>query len=528
MQAESSVLLHAVLDRGAALRPERTAVIHPGRAALTYAELVGLSDRFRDRLRGLGIGEGDRVGLYLHKSVDAVAAIFGILKAGAAYVPVDPDAPAERCAYVLNDCSVKAVLCERGLAAGIAPELAELGAAPSLLLLDDSPSGIRLSTLLADSPGAASAGLSAPAPAPDPERLAYILYTSGSTGRPKGVMLSHRAAVSFVDWCSDVFEPKAEDCFSSHAPFHFDLSILDLYVPLKHGATLVLVDEATGKQPLALAALIAEQRITVWYSTPSILNALAQYGKLNRHDFSALRLVLFAGEVFPVPQLRRLKEFWSGMRFFNLYGPTETNVCTYFEIPAHISPERTDPFPIGRTCEHLRSRVVEGDVDAPKGMEGELVIAGPGVMSGYWNLPDLNARAFLLDEAGDRWYRTGDIVIEDAGGDYLFRGRRDRMVKRHGYRIELGEIEAALARHPAVLEVAVAGLDTGESGMRIQAFLSVNSATVPSLVDLKQYCAGALPRYMIPDGFTLLDALPRTSTDKIDYRRLAQPAPPTQ
>lgn len=524
MPGDSSLLLHAVLATGAAADPNKLAVIHPGRAELTYAELAALSDRLCDRLRSLGVTEGDRVGLYLHKSVDAVVGIFGILKAGAAYVPVDPDAPPERCAYVLADCSVKAVICERDLAAAVEPELAALGAAPLLLLLDDAPTGPRLATLLGAS---APAGANVPTIA-DSERLAYILYTSGSTGRPKGVMLSHRAALSFVDWCSDTFEPRPGDRFSSHAPFHFDLSIHDIYVPLKHGATLVLVDEGTGKEPLSLAALIAEQGITVWYSTPSILNVLAQYGKLQRHDFSALRLVLFAGEVFPVPQLRRLKESWHGMRYFNLYGPTETNVCTYYEIPAQISPDRKEPFPIGRTCEHLRSRVVEGDEDVAQGTEGELVIAGPGVMSGYWNLPDLNDRAFLVDGTGERWYRTGDIVIEDASGDYIFHGRRDRMVKRHGYRIELGEIEAALARHPAVAEVAVAGIASGGSAVRIQAFLTVRDTSVPSIIDLKQFCVSTLPRYMVPDGFTFLDAIPRTSTDKIDYRRLAGSAAPAQ
>ena len=191
--------------------------------------------------------------------------------------------------------------------------------------------------------------------------LAYILYTSGSTGKPKGVMLSHENGVSYVDWCTEVFEPDANDRFSSHAPFHFDLSILDIHVPLKHGATLVLIGEDIGKDPERLAALIAEQRISIWYSAPSILGLLAQFGKLDRHDYSALRLVLFAGEVFAVKHLRALTVQLPKPRYFNLYGPTETNVCTYYEVMLPVPEDRVVPYPIGKTCSHLRCKVVDTD-----------------------------------------------------------------------------------------------------------------------------------------------------------------------
>jgi len=206
-----------------------------------------------------------------------------------------------------------------------------------------------------------------------PSDLAYILYTSGSTGKPKGVMLSHDNAVSFVDWCSEVFEPTPSDRFSSHAPLHFDLSILDVHVCLKHGATLVLISDDLGKDALRLAQLIAGERITIWYSAPSILALLAQFGQLKRHDHRSLRHVLFAGEVFAVKHLRSLCEQWPGPRYFNLYGPTETNVCTYHEVVPPVPEDRTKPYPIGRVCSHLRSRVLdEHGADVPRGSEGEL------------------------------------------------------------------------------------------------------------------------------------------------------------
>jgi amino acid adenylation domain-containing protein len=508
------------LAESARVRGDHPAVVDPGVGSISYAELDELSNSLSDRLRRMGVGPGDRVGLYLRKSIDAVASIFGVLKAGAAYVPVDPGAPAERNTYILHDCGARAVVLERDVAKGFEEALARLGAAsPPCLVLDGTRAGASLREALArahaDDPAPRGAAI-----APAPDWLAYILYTSGSTGRPKGVMLTHRNAAAFVDWCSSVFEPRPGDRFSSHAPFHFDLSVLDLYVPLKHGATLVLVGAEVGKEPARLAPLIAEQRITVWYSAPSILSLLAQYGNLPSRDYSALRTVLFAGEVFPVKHLRALQKLLPVPAYYNLYGPTETNVCTYHRIPPEIPDDRTQPYPIGRVCEHLRARVVdEAGRDVAPGQEGELCIAGPNVMQGYWNLPEQSARAFLAESTGEPWYRTGDVVTEDAHGVYTYLGRRDRMVKRRGYRVELGEIEACLYRHPSVAEVATIALPH-EDGLRIKAFLACREDKRPSLIELKRFCSEHLPLYMVPDLFSFQPALPKTSTDKIDYQKL--------
>jgi amino acid adenylation domain-containing protein len=513
--------LHQQLEATVRRVPERSAVDDPGRATLTYGELGKLSDRVRDRLVAMGVQPGDRVGLYLPKSAEAIAAIFGILKAGAAYVPVDPTAPPARCAYIHNNCSVRVVIADQQLEPAYREELAKLGPLPPILLLDMAGPAdpLPLSRMLDQEQAKKPAPVTASAD-PGPDGLAYILYTSGSTGKPKGVMLTHRCAVSYVDWCSDVFQPTEEDRFSSHAPLHFDLSILDIYVPLKHGATLILIGEELGKDPHKLAALIAEKKISSWYSTPSILSLLAQYGKLERYDYSALRFVHFAGEVFPVPQLRALTALWPHPRYFNLYGPTETNVCTYYEVPAKFPAERTEPFPIGKTCEHLECLVIDQDGSVvPRGEEGELVVWGPGVMIGYWNLPEQNAAAFIEINC-KKWYHTGDLVVEDPSEGYIFHGRRDRMVKRRGYRVELGEIEAGLATHPQAKEVAVVALPDKDAGVKIKAFLSVKDGVKPSIIELKAFSMEKLPKYMVPDLFIFLDALPRTSTDKIDYQTL--------
>lgn len=515
--------LHHFIEDAVKNRPQQIAVIEgAGDGQIDYATLGRLSDCVRDRLAAMNVGPGDRVGIYLRKSADGVAALFGILKAGAAYVPVDPTAPASRNAYIHNNCAVKVAIVEKKYEAAYREELSKLSVPmPELIVLESTGGGKYLEQAL-DQLDAQSPATAVPTADPSPDDLAYILYTSGSTGRPKGVMLSHRNAVSFVDWCSEVFQPRESDVFSSHAPFHFDLSILDIYVPLKHGARLVLIPEEAGKEPLALSKIISTHRISVWYSAPSILSLLAQFGKIAEHDYSSLRLVLFAGEVFPIVHLRAFKKQVPHPNYFNLYGPTETNVCTYHKIPSIIPDERVDPYPIGKVCENLEAKVVDaaGDMVA-SGSEGELCIAGPNVMQGYWAMPEQSVKGFLTD-AGDakRWYKTGDIVIEEAGGIYKYVGRRDRMVKKRGYRVELGEIEACLYRHNEIREAAVIALPDSAAGVKVRAHLSLRGQKRPSLIELKTFCSQHLPVYMVPDAFSFHDALPKTSTDKIDYQTL--------
>jgi acyl-CoA synthetase (AMP-forming)/AMP-acid ligase II len=217
-----------------------------------------------------------------------------------------------------------------------------------------------------------------------------------------------------------------------------------------------------------------------------------------------------------------LKSLLPTSDYYNLYGPTETNVCTFFRVPGLIPAERTEPFPIGRSCSHVRTKVVdEAGNEESVGREGELCVTGAGVMHGYWNRPSETDRAFFVQSDGERWYRTGDVVTCNADGDYVFVGRRDRMVKKRGYRVELGEIEACLYGHEEVREAAVIALPDPESGIRITAFLCCRSREFVSIIALKQFCAQHLPLYMVPDVFRFCDSLPKTSTDKIDYRELS-------
>jgi amino acid adenylation domain-containing protein len=519
---DTSLTLIDYLEATAARFPDRTALVDPFGRELTYAELNERANRVAGYLRAHGVRPGDRVGVILRKSEAAVIALFATMKAGAAYVPADYTAPVERNTRILTDCRVRVAFLDAACA-GVCADLARDEMWRVIVAPGETaplPSGM---------PGWNEAVTHAPATERvdlEPSDLAYILYTSGSTGIPKGVMLTHDNATSFVDWCSSVFEPTEDDRFSSHAPFHFDLSVLDIYVPVKHGSTLFLVGEELGKTPKELAQFIANHRLTVWYSTPSILSLLAQFGDLPALDCSRLRIVLFAGEVFPVKHLSALKRLWPHPVYYNLYGPTETNVCTFARIPDTIPDDRTTPYPIGPACAHCVPLVLdEQHREVTPGEEGLLYIAGRSVFQGYWNRPVENAAAFI-ERGGQRWYNTGDVVVEDPRDGFIYRGRRDRMVKRRGYRIELGEIERGLYRHEQIREVAVIAVPDDAAGVRVIANMSTHGEARPSIIELKSFCANHLPSYMSPDVFKFFDTLPRTSTDKVDYQALRALANP--
>jgi amino acid adenylation domain-containing protein len=343
--------------------------------------------------------------------------------------------------------------------------------------------------------------------------LAYILYTSGSTGRPKGVMLSHRNARAFVDWAGDEIAVAATDQLSSHAPFHFDLSIFDLFAAARSGAAVVLVPPALSLFPVRLARFIADAGVTVWYSVPSVLTMLVLRGGLDGVDLSALRAIIFAGEVFPPKYLFQLMREVPHAAFHNWYGPTETNVCTAFRVPP--LGDCPKQIPIGKPIRGVTASVVtDAGGQAGPGEVGELHVTGPTVMQGYWDDPERTARC-LVGGAHDRspTYRTGDFVIRRPDGNLLYLGRRDTQVKTRGYRVELAEIEAALYEHPAVVECAVAAVPDALVTNRIKAFVVVRDAVDEHA--LARFCETWLPHHMVPQIFEFRDELPKSSTGKI-------------
>jgi len=356
--------------------------------------------------------------------------------------------------------------------------------------------------------------------------LAYILYTSGSTGTPKGVMISHRNSLTFVEWAAAAAGLSAEDRVCSPAPLHFDLSVFDIFATCRAAACLAVIPEGGATFPVSIAKWLESEQISVWYSVPSVLTLLACFGSLPQFDLSRLRAVIFAGEVFPPKYLARLRDELPHPRYLNWYGPTETNVCTAFELP----PGRMDdaPVPIGKPCANTEVFAVtdQGRRVSQPGEEGELYVRGPSLMQGYWGLP-ARTREVLVQNPfraayDERVYRTGDLVALDPAGDYCYVGRRDAMVKIRGYRVELGEVEAALYRHPAISEAAVLPVVDELLGSRLRAVISADHAGSLTREDVLDHCRQWLPSYMVPDVVEFREALPRTSTGKVDRVDLAR------
>jgi amino acid adenylation domain-containing protein len=521
------------LSASASRHPDRVAVVD-GDRSVTYAELEATANRLARLLQEHGVSRGDRVGLFLDKSLESVEAIYGILRAGATYVPLDPAAPPQRLAGIAANAELRLLVTGREKAE-LWPELLEHGAPVDTLVVlnasdhDVSDPGI---TLLTRSALDAHPAEPVRVEGRGPSDLAYVLYTSGSTGVPKGVMLSHANATSFVDWAAEEFEATEADVLSSHAPLHFDLSVLDLYVASKAGAALALVPGQLSLFPSELARWIRDTGITIWYSVPSILTLLVLRGKLQETQLPQLRTILFAGEVFPTKYLHALMQLLPHVRFANLFGPTETNVCTWYEVPRWAG-EPPLSIPIGKpACGDETFAVLEDGSIAPAGEVGELYVRGPSVMQGYWADPERTAATLLPDWRGDGLdgpagyptYRTGDLVRLDENGDWIFLGRRDNQIKSRGYRIELGDIEAALALHPSVVECAVIPIPDEVVTNRIKAYVVVRDDV--SQDDLVAFVCERLPRYMAPELFEFRDELPRSSTGKVDRRAL--PADPAE
>lgn len=530
-------LLPHFLARSAARNPAKEAVRMDG-VALTYEQLDRLTNQVARTLISLGVKRGDRVGLYVHKSHASVIGVFGIMKAGAAYVPLDPNAPAKRLAYITRDCGIKVVLTSAAKLRSLPEFFTEGTPLRHVVLTDDvaeTGSGLPPDISLTSWSSVKSQDDSAfSLPESIDNDLAYILYTSGSTGVPKGVMISHRTIFTFVNWACDEFKMTSDDRVTSHAPLHFDLSTFDLYATVKAGATIILVGENLAALPVQMADLLQKERVTITYLVPSILSFMVNYGKLDAHDFSALRVVLFAGEVFPIKYLRRLVVAIPRAMYYNLYGPTETNVCTYYRVQAEdLAADRTQPVPIGQACGNIEVFAVNAaeELVTEPGQEGELWARGACVAQGYWGDRDKTAKVFVQNPFNSLYpdvaYRTGDIVtLAPDRKNWLYVGRRDHMIKSRGYRIELGEIESALYRHDQVKEAAVVAIPDELLGNRIRAFVVLAEGSTVAAKELEAFCARHVPKYMVPERIEFRDALPKTSSGKTDRTALVAPPNP--
>ncbi len=485
-------------------------------AQLTYGELNAQANQLARALRNRGVGRESLVGICVDRSPDLAVGILGILKAGAAYLPLDPDYPEERLAWLLNDSKVSLVVTKKGVDARLSTATA------SLVSLDGDESEIA---------GHSAENLD---DQPEPNDLAYVIYTSGSTGDPKGVMIEHANLANYLLALQLELQLDQTDRYLHTASISFSSSRRQLLLPLSQGATVVIATSEQRKDPLALFAMIKQREVTVMDAVPSfwrnctdVLVSLDGHKRRSLLD-NRLRLMLSASE----PLLSDIPQTWMHAfahpaRHVHMFGQTETAgiVCVY-KIPENDNAEVT-AIPIGEPIANTEIYILdEHGQPVPAGTPGELYIGGAGVGRGYLNRPDVSALKFIEQpingEAGARLYRTGDFARLSEDDVIEFAGRQDSQVKVRGFRIELGEIEANLARHPGVKDNAVIARSDAHGIQQLIAYF-VARETVPGVSELRAFLNGRLPDYMVPSTFIELAALPLTANGKIDKRALPDP-----
>jgi amino acid adenylation domain-containing protein len=521
-------VLQQLLSKSAAQFPEKPAVWARNRS-ITYRELDERSNQLAHLLQQSGVRKGDRVGLFFPKCVESIISMFAVVKAGGVYVPLDPQAPVDRVGYIIGNCEIKVLITQDERRRSL--DAATRGSLEKCVVVDEAKhsgngTGVVPWSALSEFPASHP-----PLVTLTETDLAYILYTSGSTGRPKGVMISHQNALTFIEWCADKFQITDEDRLSNHAPLHFDLSVFDVYNAIEAGATVYLVTEEIALFPTTLAKFIETQQISVWYSVPSALVLLLLHADLKAEKLPHLRTILFAGEVFPMKYLKQLAELLPAVDLENLYGPTETNVCTYYKVDRERLASM-DKLPIGVACENTEVFAVndKDEIVTQSGESGELYVRGPGVTCGYWGDVEKTKKMVVPNRFQpnfeEKMYRTGDLVTLAEDGNYHFVGRRDSMIKSRGYRIELGEIESALLSHPAVREAVAIAVPDEVVGNRIKAIVAAHASEKVQAAELQQHCGTRIPKYMIPEFIEFRESLPKTSTGKVDRVGLAQESQP--
>ena len=485
--------LHELLAAEAACCHGRLAVECDGER-LSFGELDARSTKLARHLAKLGVHPGDLVAVAVERCAEMVAALLGVLKAGAAYVPVDPSYPAARQAFMLKSSCARVVLTQERLVGAL-----PVGEATIVCVDRDWPA-------IAEQPteplGVAS----------DPEQLAYVIYTSGSTGEPKGVEIPHRALVNFLTSMLEHPGLGADDVLVAVTTLSFDIAGLELYLPLLAGGRVVVAPGQTVADPRALSQLLDSSAATVMQATPTTWRMLLDFGWRPHRPLKAL----CGGEPLPVALAERMHE--AGLELWNMYGPTET---TIWSTCARLEPGR--PLTIGRPIANTTIYILGKHLEpVPAGVAGELWIGGAGLARGYRGRDDLTAERFLTHAQHGRIYRTGDLARYRSDGEIEFLGRIDNQVKVRGFRIELGEIETALTRHPGVAEAVVVALAADGADAELAAYVIARDEPVPAQA-LREFVAGTLPAYMVPATVTTLDSFPLTPNGKIDRKALPGP-----
>lgn len=511
-QFPDQVTLPELIEAQVQRRPDQAAVYcdhdpFGGTRVLTYAQVNERANQVARRLQEMGVGPGQIVGIRVQRSFAMVIGIFGILKAGAAYLPLSSDDPQDRVRYVLGDAGV-GVLLVHGATASTAP------------------GGVRVVNLeqRATYEGAGEN----PPRANRPDHLAYVIYTSGSTGKPKGVMIEHRSIVNRLHWMQRAYPIGEHDVVLQKTSFCFDVSVWELFWWALEGAALCLLMPGGERIPMALADTIRKHRVSVIHFVPSMLNVFLEYleGRPDkvRNALGTLRRVFSSGEALSPAHVRKFNETigrHTGARLTNLYGPTEATVdATYFDCPTE---GEIDRIPIGRPIQNMRAHILKDGRLATVGESGELCLAGVGLARGYLNNPALTSERFTEVPAlpGERIYRTGDVARRLPDGNIEYLGREDLQVKIRGLRIELGEIENTIRSYPGIADCVVTTRKYSETVVLIAAYLVCKPDF--DLEGLRLHLRRFLPEYMVPQHLETIDRIPLTANGKTDRTALPEP-----
>jgi amino acid adenylation domain-containing protein len=500
-------LLHTLM----APPDDRPAVAAPGRT-LTYRDLHRRGTALGRRLRAAGARPNTLVGVVMEKGWEQVVGTLGILWSGAAYLPIDPELPADRRRYLLENGEVGIVVSQPWLDDRIAAQ-------------GEWPEGLQRLRVEAEEP----AEVEPLAPCQRPEDLAYVIYTSGSTGQPKGVVIDHRGAVNTILDLNDRFRIGPDDRVLALSSLSFDLSVYDIFGTLAAGGTIVFPEAARRRDPQHWAERVASEGVTLWNSVPALMEMLAEQASHRPPEAGAnagtLRLVFLSGDWIPVSlpaRIRALPYVTPDVEVISMGGATEASIWSIIHPIGEVDPAARS-IPYGRPMVNQTFHVLDGHLlPRPTWVPGLLYIGGVGLAKGYWRDPAKTATSFITHpETGERLYRTGDLGRYLPSGDIEFLGREDSQVKIRGYRVELGEIEAVLAGHPAVRDAVVVARDGGVPGeKRLSAYIVAAPESGLDAAALRSFLRDRLPDYMVPAGFLFLDFLPLTANGKVDRRAL--------
>jgi amino acid adenylation domain len=491
-----------------------------GAKSLTFNEINVKMNQLANLLHQIGIKKGDRIGIYLNRSLETAIAMYGIMQAGAIYVPLDPKVPVERTQFLINDCGIKILITNNAQRRNIQNIVASKVTLEAIIGVKEAGEvPTFLWEKIAEQPTAFTPSFSVLE-----DDVAYIIYTSGSTGNPKGIMHTHASGLAYARLTADLYDFNEKDVFGNHAPIFFDISTLGYFTAPFVGGCTVIASDAHTIMPASLSQLIEKEKITVWYSVPLALIQMLQNGLLEEKNMNSLRWVLYAGEAFPPKYLRQLMELWDHATFSNIYGPTELNQCTYYNIPS--PPIGEEGIPLGKVWSNTESIVLDENEEELTSGVGELCVRSTTMMKGYWQKPERTEASFYRRKnstnTDDIFYRTGDLVRLDENNVLHFLGRKDYQVKIRGHRVELGSIESKLISHEAVEEAVVLAIRKKEENLELEAVIILEPDKEVSEKTLILYLKNKLPLYAIPEKITFVKTFPRTSSGKVKRSALKE------